>query len=177
MNTAEIVIGEVQRDSGFEVRQLLAERIGKPRQSPHLHPHGQVLPLHKASRNVIFIRPSVNDLGYNLRDPWWGVPRVGAIVLSVIPEQFHKLGEVSLPSEDALNRTVEGVAVRGDLETFFRQALLRASQELNRGFLCALADLEVRHQLGFSIERDENPLVAEFRRIILAYMMLFFAPE
>jgi hypothetical protein len=29
MNTAEIVVREVQCDGGFQVRQLLAERIGK----------------------------------------------------------------------------------------------------------------------------------------------------
>src|ERR1035441_50238 len=102
-----------------------------------------------ASRDVIRVRPSVDDLGYNLRDPWWGVPRVGAIVLSVIAEQFHKLSEVGLSCEDALNRAVEVIAVRSDLETLFTQTLLESSQEFNSGFLCALSDLEVRHQFCF----------------------------
>jgi hypothetical protein len=105
MNAAEIIVRKVHGESGFQVRQLFAEGIGKPRKAMHLHSHGQVLPFNKASRNVVRIRPAVNDLGYNLRDSWWGVSRVGAIVLSVIPEQFHKLGEVSLSREDALNRT------------------------------------------------------------------------
>jgi hypothetical protein len=92
--------------------------------SPHLHPHRKVLALYIACRNVVGVRPSVDDLGYNLRDAWWGVPRVGAIVLSVIAEQFQKLSKVGLPSEDALNSTVEVIAVRGDLKAFFRDPVL-----------------------------------------------------
>ena len=84
MNATEVVIREVQRDSGFQMRQLFAERVGKPCQTAHLHSHGQVLPFHVASRNVIFVGPSVDDLGYNLRDAWWGVPRIGRIELPEI---------------------------------------------------------------------------------------------
>ena len=173
MNTAEIVVREVQGDSGFQVRQLFAERIRKPRQSPHLHSHSEVLPFHVASRDVVRIGPSVDDLGYDLRDPWWGVPRVGAIVLSVIPEQFYKLREVNLPREDALNRAVKVIAVRGDLETIFSQALLESGQELDRGFLGALPDLEVRHKFSFLIQANENPLIANFGRITLANLSRF----
>jgi hypothetical protein len=110
MHTTEIVIREVQGNRSFKVRQLLAESIRKPRKAPKLCSHGQVLPLHVTSRDVIFVRPSVYDFGYNLRDSWWGIPRVGAIVLSVIPEQFHKLREVGLSREDTLNRAVEVIA-------------------------------------------------------------------
>ena len=39
MNTAEIVIGEVQCDSGFQVRELLAEGIRQPSKAAHRHPH------------------------------------------------------------------------------------------------------------------------------------------
>jgi hypothetical protein len=127
-----------------------------------------------ASRDVIRIGASVNDLGYNLRDPWWGVPRVSAIVLSVIAEQFHKLCEVSLPRENALNRAVEVVSVSGDLETILTQALLKSSQELDRCFLGALPDLEVRNQLCFFVQTDENPLIANFGRIALADCRAFF---
>ena len=41
MNATEIVIREVQGDGGFQVRQLLAERIGESGKASHLHPHGQ----------------------------------------------------------------------------------------------------------------------------------------
>ncbi len=55
MNATEIVIREVQGDGGFQVRQLLAERIGESGKAPHLHTHGQLLPLDKAGRDVVRI--------------------------------------------------------------------------------------------------------------------------
>lgn len=119
MNAAEIVVREVQRDGCFQILQFLAESISQARESADRHTHSEVLALHKASRDVVRVRASVNNLGYNLRDSWWGVPRVGAIVLSIIPEQFHKLRKIRLSSEDALYRTVEVIAVCGHLETFF----------------------------------------------------------
>jgi len=115
MNAAEIVIREVQGNCSPQMRQLLAERIGEPRKAPKLHPHGQVLPFDKAGGDVIFVGPAVNDLGYDLRDAWWGVPRFGAALkLAVITEQLYQLREVGLPCKDALNSTVEVEPVRGD---------------------------------------------------------------
>src|SRR6266852_8085750 len=74
MNTTKVVIREVQGDRGFQMRQLLAERIGEPRKAPKLHSHGQVLPFYKAGRNVPRIRIASPHLGYNLDDWAWGVP-------------------------------------------------------------------------------------------------------
>ena len=87
MNAAEVVIGEMQCDGGFQVRQLLAERIGKPREAAHLHPHRQILALYKRRGNMVGVGTSVNDLGYNLRDLWWGVPPGGIAMLAEISEQ------------------------------------------------------------------------------------------
>ena len=46
MHTAEVVIGEVQRDSCSQVLPLFRERISEPRQSANLHPHREVLALY-----------------------------------------------------------------------------------------------------------------------------------
>lgn len=94
MDTAEVVIGEVQRNGGFEVRKFLTESVRQPRESADRHSHSQVLAFNKASRDVVRVRPSVNDLGYDLHDSWWGVPRIGSIELPVVAEQFHELSEV-----------------------------------------------------------------------------------
>jgi hypothetical protein len=79
MNTAEIVVREVQSDSGFQVRQLLTEGIRQPRKSTHRHSHSQVLPLHKRSADMVRVRIALSNFRYNPRDAWWGVPRFGAI--------------------------------------------------------------------------------------------------
>lgn len=94
MNTAEIVMREVQSNGSFQVRQPLAVSVRQARKAPNLHSHGEVLPFHKRRADVLRVGFPKSDFGYSLRDLWWGVPRVGAIVLTVIPEQFHKLGEI-----------------------------------------------------------------------------------
>jgi len=99
MNATEIVIREVQGDGGFQMRQLLAESIGQPRKAPKLHSHGQVLPFDKAGGDMIGIGIASADFGYNLRDARRGVPRIGAVVMAEVPEQFHKLREVRILSK------------------------------------------------------------------------------
>ena len=36
MNTAEVAVSKMQRDSGFQIRQLLAELIGESGKAPKL---------------------------------------------------------------------------------------------------------------------------------------------
>jgi hypothetical protein len=72
MNTAKIVIREVQSYSGFQVRQLFAEPIRKARKAAHRRSHGQVLSFDKRCADVLRIGPTVDDFGHNLRDSWWG---------------------------------------------------------------------------------------------------------
>ena len=78
MNATEIVIREVQGNGGFQMRQLLTESVRQPRESAHLHSHGQVLPFHEAGRNLIGVGVALSDFGYRLRDLRWGVPRIRA---------------------------------------------------------------------------------------------------
>jgi hypothetical protein len=63
VNSAEIIVREVQSASGLQVPQLLAECIGEPRETAHRHSHGEVLPLNVASRNLIGIRLANANLG------------------------------------------------------------------------------------------------------------------
>lgn len=65
MNTAEIIVREVQSDSGLQVRQLLAERIGQPRQAAKLHSHSEVLPFNVAGRDMGGVRVALSNFGYN----------------------------------------------------------------------------------------------------------------
>ncbi len=99
------------------------------------------------SADVIEVGPSVTNLGYNLRDSWWGVPRFG-VMLTVVAKQFDQLREVCLSCKHALDGAVEVIPVCGDLEAIFRQTPAQTFQELLRGFPIALADIEVRHQLA-----------------------------
>jgi hypothetical protein len=165
MNAAEVVICEMQGDSSFQVRQLLAERVCEPRKSPHRHSHCEVLPLHERRADMVGIGIALSDLGYNPRDAWWGVPRFGAVELPVVAKYFRELGEVHVCSE-AL-RDGHGVmvqSVRRELHAVGK-ALIQVPQESPRIGAYALADAKRRHQLGFRVNRNVNPLVAKLGRV------------
>src|SRR5436190_14671697 len=98
MNTAEVVERKMQSNGSFQVRELLAESIRQARQSAHLHSHGEVLPFHVRRADMGRVGISESDSGYNLREPWWGVPPVG-IVLPIISKQFGELREVNVHAE------------------------------------------------------------------------------
>src|SRR5208282_4333938 len=113
MNTAEIVKREVQSDSGFQVRQLFAERIREARKTAHRHAHREILPLHKRRADLIGVRITSANFGYNLRDSWWGVPRIGALAVAL--EEFHELREVNIRPEALRNaHRVVVESVRGE---------------------------------------------------------------
>jgi hypothetical protein len=59
----KIIVGEVQCESGFEIRQLLGEGIRQPRKSVPCHSHGQVLPFYIACRDVFTIMSASNPSG------------------------------------------------------------------------------------------------------------------
>jgi hypothetical protein len=63
MNATEIVVREVQGNGGFQMRQLLAERIREPRKSPHRHSHCEVLSLDKRSADLSGIGIAKSDFG------------------------------------------------------------------------------------------------------------------
>jgi hypothetical protein len=89
----------VHGDSGFQVRQFLAERIREPRKSPHRHSHSQVLPFNKRSADVFGIGIALSDFGYNPRDARRGVPRIGSIELPVVAKHLRELREIYIRSK------------------------------------------------------------------------------
>jgi hypothetical protein len=176
MNTAEIVIREMQGDGGFQMRQLFAERIREPRKAPKLHSHGQVLPFYKAGRNMLRIGIASSDLGYRPRDTWWGVPPV-AVELPVIPEHLGKLGEVGIRSKARGNAFgVVDEAIGRDLSSAL-DSVVQIGKELGHVALEPLPDVERRNQLGFRVNRHKHPLAAELRRITATNVALFLADK
>jgi hypothetical protein len=176
MNTAKVVIRKVQGDSGFQVRQLLAERIGEPRKAPKLHPHGQVLPLYKAGRNVPRIRVASPHLGYNLDDWAWGIPRI-RVMLAIVAKQFDELREVNVQTE--CERDAFGVvaqAVRCDLDAT-GDTVIQVPKKRTGHFAVPFPNDERRNQFSFLINRHVNPLVAQFGRIVFTDVTRLFLNE
>jgi hypothetical protein len=165
MNATEIVIREVQSDSGFQMRQLLAERIRKPRKSPHRHSHGQVLSFYERRADVSGVGVALSDFGYNPRDAWWGVPRIRAVELAKIAKHLGELGEVHIRAKalgDGHGVMIQ--PVRCELNAV-GDAPIQVPQKRPRIGSHALADAERRNQFSFSINGDVNPLVPNFGSI------------
>jgi len=141
-----------------------------------MHPETQVEPLDIRRRDVAGVGSTVDHLGYNLRDTWWGVPPFGSVELAEI-KKFNKLREVGLSRKHALNRAIEMVAVCRDLETIFSQMHFQSLQEGECRFLRALPDLEAGNQLRLRIHRNENPLIAKIHGIARADVSALLAQE
>ncbi len=168
MNTAEIVIGEVKRDGGFQVRQLLAERISEPSHAPKLHPHGQVLPFHVRSADVFRIGIANSHLGYDLLDWAWGVPPLGAVILSIVAKQFHKLREIHVQAEAF--RDASRVVNQAVCRKLHRagKATVQVPQKAASFRSGALADVVGGNQLGLLVNGNENPLIADLQGFALS---------
>ena len=175
MNTAEIVIREVQGNGGFEVRQLLAVGVRQARQSAKLHPHGEVLPLYVTSRNVAHARIPDSHLGYNLCDSWWGVPPF--VMLPEVTKQLDELSEVHIQPKDFRNGLgVEVESVSGQLDLLC-QSPVQIANETHGVCNTALPDAVGRNEFRIRILSNKNPLVADLRSIVFAYTALLLADK
>lgn len=175
MNTAEVVKREVQRDGGFQVRQFARKGIRQPSQAAKLHSHREVLSLHKRCADMSGIGIALTNFGYNLRDPWWGVPLVPE--LPVIPVQFRQLSEVHVGSETFLDSlSVENIGICGELNAPCHPFVKVADKQLGV-HAAALSNVEGGNQLAVSVQRDINPLVAKVGGIVFSNMLCFLRNE
>ena len=179
MNTAEIVISEVQGNGGFQVRPFLAECIRQAGKSSARHAKREVLPFNERRADMLGVGIAESNLGYNLRDWAWGVPPFGAIELSMI-EQLHKLREIHVqPKAHRHSRRVVNKAVRGELSRR-GETLVQVPQECRRIVPRSFAHQERRNEFGFFINRHEDVLIANFRRIGRAHanaLLLNVSPD
>ena len=70
MHAAEIVPRNEDRDCGLEICQLFAEAVCQARESPQVHPYGQVHPLDVGCRNAREFRTANTPLAH-YHQPLW----------------------------------------------------------------------------------------------------------
>jgi hypothetical protein len=175
MNTTEIVIREVQSDGGFQMRQLLAECIGEPRKSSHRHPHVKVLSFHHRRTDMFGVRIAGSDFGYNPRDPWWGVPRIGSVELPVVAKHLRKLRKVYVQTKaHRYAACVVMQAVTRDLRPAF-DAGVQVPEKCGGIAAKPLADVKRGDQLRLRVNRHKNPLTPKFFGIARADALLFLS--
>jgi hypothetical protein len=160
------------------VGQLFAETVRQARQSAHLHSHREVLPFHKRSAHMGGVRIPASHSGYNLRELWWGVPPVGAVVLPVVPKQLCELREININSEalgNGLSVKVESVSRKLDAVSHpLRQFPAKHLRRVHRAF----SDHVRGDELCVGVHRNENPLIANLiRRFPFADVFVFLHNE
>jgi hypothetical protein len=176
MNTAEIIVREMQGGGGFEMRQLLAVSIGQPRKPAKLHSEGEVLPFDKRCRDVLRVGITAPHFGYNLRDRSWGVPLIPK--LAVVAVQLRQLSEVSVTSKGFLDSfAVEDVRIGGQLYAVIAESVIQIQHECLRVSTGTFADKVRRNEFRLGIERDENPLVAKVCRVVFSNLPLLLHQE
>ena len=85
--------------------QLLRESVSQPRKSPHLHPHGQVLPFDVGRADAVRVGIASSHLGDNLDDWRLGIFCV-RVMLPLLPVELYQLGEIHLGAKRFLDVTV-----------------------------------------------------------------------
>jgi hypothetical protein len=62
VNTAEVVVEEIEGHGANQVLDLLGEAVCQAGKPPHAHPHGKVLPLNVTGGDVVRIGSAKNDI-------------------------------------------------------------------------------------------------------------------
>lgn len=177
MNAAEIVVGEMQGHGSFQMRQFLAETVRKPSEATHRHSHGQILAFYERRADMFGVGIALSDLGYNPRDAWWGVPRIGRVELPVISKHFRYLREMYFRPKAFRNGfPIVMKSIGRDLCVAF-DPVVKIIKKFARVSLKALADKVRGNQLRFRVNRHIHPLTTKLGRISPANIAVLFAHE
>jgi hypothetical protein len=139
MDARKVVPHVEQRDLMNVIVNLFGESISQASEAAHLHPHGEVLTLHKAGRNVARVRIADN------------FDALGAKTLR------RAVAFLSFGITDGMN--INLVAVRGQLDSI-RNTLRNVPKEVRRKPGFSPPNKPANHQLGIRINRRECPYVS-----------------
>jgi hypothetical protein len=157
MDAAIVIPSEVERDRCLEMFSFFEYAFVRRVKRRKCIRKTQIRSLDKRSADVISVRPSIADFGYNPRNPWWGVPRFGRIELPVVAKQFDKLREITAPREHVLDGAVEMESVSRDLHAILTEFPPQTIQELQSRFSCPLPNLQNAVSVWFLHPRRQTP--------------------
>jgi hypothetical protein len=99
VNTAKVVVHEIQRQCRDVVLNFLAECVCQPCETSHRHTHGQIRAFNKASRNVLSVRAARNR--YRTATNYFR-RTVGRVCIAFVPVQLNQHGVIDVRSERML---------------------------------------------------------------------------
>lgn len=172
MNLAEVVVGEVQRDHVSMHLDLLAKRVAEPSEAAHVHPHGQVLPLNVAGRDMALVWISGDCGGLDARDLGRRVAMMGgAARVHVRPVVLLQHRVVDVDPEGVLNGVqVDLMAVGRQLDAR-REPAGHVGHEVVGVSGGALPDAVSDDQLGVGIDSRPRPDIAPLSALLLGHVL------
>ena len=157
VNPCKVVVHMKQSDHRNVVVQLLAECVSQASEASHVHPHVEILPLHKARRDVRLIRVAYDfhALGsQTLRGA------VAFLAFRIVAEHLHQLRVVDLISKRVRNgKQVHLMAVRGQLDSI-RQSASYILKEVRCTPRIPPAYGPANNKLRIRVNRGEGPDVS-----------------
>src|ERR1041384_1215996 len=167
---------KVNCECRLQVFQAFRERIGQPGKSTHLHSHRQILTFYVAGGDILLLGLAGD---YLLRDSYYVCRAVS--VLTILA-RFRAILLVNLPVVDLpAEYSINALSVALECICAQLEACLDAGREFHHK-ACGhtrspLANPEGWHELGVSINGDENILIAEILIISGLQLFLFFLYE
>jgi len=176
MDCAEVVVHEVKRHGEGMHFNLLAEAIGQTREAPHLHPHGEILTLNEAGRDVPFVWRAGDRCTRGAKKPSGRIPRP-LIVVSGRSVSLRQYREINIGSERVINTLqIHAVAVRRQLHAVGKTRS-NVVHEIVGACLRALSDEPRHHQLRIGVNRGPRPAVAPLTLFVFRDVLRFCADE
>jgi hypothetical protein len=159
MHTAEIVIGKMQGNRGFQMGQFFTERIGQPRESSAHHAKRKVLPFDVARTDIARIGRASHRSAYCFSEPWWCItaPSLGARRVDFLQlREVHRIAECRGDSQPIRPPSVScELRVQAPFGT-----RIEIAHKRNRVGRCALACKPREDQLRVGIHSDERVLLS-----------------
>ncbi len=152
--------------------KFLGKAVRESCESTHLHPHGEVLALNVASRNVSRIRITDNRGGH--RSNAFRRTITSLAFASVVAVQFDKHGIINFRTEGSLNGIqIYSVAVRGQLDTI-GETRSQIGDEVVRVASRATTYQPARNQLRISTQCSPCPNVTITKLAAQFFRKVFF---
>lgn len=157
VDSAEVVVREVQSDGCAKVLPFLRESIGQARQPSHLHTHGQVLAFNMGGADSFGNWVSGSWDYFHVHD--FG-RRVPLLTFTRIFVDLHELGEVDVHAERQFNGFgVASPSVRTQLE-FSRSGTTKFVDEGNCFPAVPFAEVPCEDQFCVPLDGDESISIA-----------------
>lgn len=173
MYATEVVPAHEERDSRFQVVQLLAEPVRQAGEAAQMHPHAEIRPLDVAGGDALNPRVSAHADWYSVHNLCGRIP-IGSLSIG-FPVDFKQLGVVHVRPEVFLDGSDVGLeTVSGNLATPRRvNPCVQVADKFEGRETVALPDAVGKNQFGLAVQCHERVGVTPLLGVVAAKTSFF----